>query len=88
MPEKKGRRMTTVSVKGDRKYIQDLAVFAKVTGEEVGELVRRAIDKVYGEKIAHVSMLTGSVHSEASALISDDIADAEKIGLDYKNKQK
>jgi|GEM_PF-2139428 len=37
------------------------------------------------QRTLDIALLTIRV---ASALISDDIADAEKIGLDYKNKQK
>lgn len=64
---KGGRRMISVSLKANREYIQKLAVLAKVLDEEMGTMVRQALDEKYGDKLAMINTMTGSVHNETSA---------------------
>lgn len=46
-----GRTTVSVSLKGDKQYIQILGLLAKRKGLTIGELVREATDTVFGSDL-------------------------------------
>lgn len=53
-----GRTTVSVSLKGDKEYIQTLGLLAKRKGVTIGELVREATDTVFG---ADLDRLTSAI---------------------------
>jgi hypothetical protein len=51
------RTSTNISLRGDREYVNALAVLAKREGTSIGVLVRRALDEKYGESLQSISAL-------------------------------
>jgi hypothetical protein len=43
---------TTITVRGDKQFVQRVKKFAALNDKRIGDIVRESIDKTYGEEIA------------------------------------